>query len=98
VHAARLDPSTLRGVQLQEIRGGLTATVQVTSSVPGVGVITTSPVFVQAVADGSQSEAARTQFDPLSAGTTQIEVVPPSGFDAPAIGGSFDRFTLATVN
>ncbi len=64
------------------MRGGLTVNVPVTSSVPAVGTITTSPVVMQAVADGNLT-AGTTQFDPVSGGTTTLAVAAPAGFETP---------------
>jgi hypothetical protein len=36
-------------------------------------------------------------FDPLSAGETAIEIVPPSGWDVPRTEAGYDRFVIATV-
>ena len=79
--AARLNPDGTFAAQ-QEVRGGITVNVPVTSSLPAVGTITMSPVVMQAVADGGVS-GGTTQFDPLSGGTTIIEVGVPAGFDTP---------------
>jgi hypothetical protein len=89
VGAARLDPTTRNFAQLQEIRGGLSVPVTVTSGTPSVGTITTSPVTL-----GSGSQTANTQFDPAAVGTTQITVGVPAGFDTPS---NFRQVT-ATVN
>jgi hypothetical protein len=96
--AARLEPGTGRYVETQEVRGGLTVQVPVTSSAPGVGTITTSPVFAQAVADGAVSSAAITEFDPGSTpGVSEIQIGVPTGFDTATSGGQHDRFVYGTV-
>jgi hypothetical protein len=89
IGSARLDPTTKNFVQLQEIRGGLSVPVSVTSGTPGVGTITTSPVTL-----GSGSATVNTQFDPAAVGTAQITVGVPAGFDTP----SNVRQITATVN
>jgi hypothetical protein len=96
VQAARLDSSSLLYQESQEVRGGLVVGVEITSSATGVGTISDSPIFVQAIADGIVSEAGRTLFDPVAAGQSVIEVVPPAGWNQPA-NGSTDRLSVATV-
>ena len=101
IYAARLNPTsgTLGAVELQELRGGVTASVPVTSSDTAVGVITTSPVVVQAVADNTTSEAARTRFDPVGGpGSAIVTIETALDFDTPGTGGSYSRFTVGTVN
>jgi len=72
--------------------------IPVTSSVPAVGTITTSPVFAQAVADNSVSNAAVTEFDPGSTvGVAEIQVGVPTGFSTATSGGNYDRFVYGTV-
>jgi hypothetical protein len=85
---ARLNPTTLTYVQNQQLRGGLSVNVPVTSSDPSVGVITTSPLLF----NGGTS-SVNTQFDPLATGTSTLAVSPPPGFDTP---GSFQSIQ-ATV-
>lgn len=75
----RLNPTTLNIVQIQAVRGGLSVDVEVTSSAPAVGVITTSPLTFP-----GNNSLQNTQFDPIAAGTSQITVVPPSGFSTPS--------------
>lgn len=75
----RLNPTTLAIQQIQSIRGGLTVDVPVTSSDTAVGVITTSPLsFAENVSFVNGS------FDPLTAGTSTISVVQPTGFSTPS--------------
>ena len=89
VRPYRLNPTTLNVVQIQTVRAGLSVDVEVTSSAPAVGVITTSPLtFI------GNDNFETTQFDPLTAGSTQIEVVAPTGFSTPS---NFQTIT-ATVN
>ena len=71
------------------MRGGLTATVPVTSSDTSVGVITASPLAI-----GPNDNCENTAFDPLAAGTTTISVTAPGGFETPSQRQSI----IATVN
>ena len=84
VVAARLD-SSANFIETQAIRGGLTVNVGVTSGIPGVGTITSSPLSIA----GPENSAA-TQFDPSTAGVTLISVVQPAGFSSPAGGSSLN--------
>jgi hypothetical protein len=96
--AARLEPGTGRYLETQEVRGGITVQIPVTSSVPAVGTITTSPVFAQAVADGGVSNAAVTEFDPGSTpGVAEIQIGVPANYDTAKSGGFYDRFVYGTV-
>ena len=83
----RLDPD-LTPAEQQEVRGGLVVGVPVTSSVPLVGTITTSPVQMQAVADGGGPSYITTEFDPVSGGTTTLAAVTPAAFDTPNIASN----------
>jgi hypothetical protein len=87
---ARLTPGSLNFAANQAVRAGLAApvSVAVTSSDPNVGSITVSPVTFAA-----NATTASTAFDPATAGTTTVAVVPPAGFDTAA---NF-RTLLATV-
>jgi plastocyanin len=96
IYAVRLNSSTLAYQESQEVRGGLVVSVEITSSDPGVGTISDSPIFVQSIADGNVSEAGRTLFDPIAAGQSVIEIVPPLGWHQPANGGT-DRLVVVTV-
>ncbi|WKZ11575.1 MAG: PKD domain-containing protein [Gammaproteobacteria bacterium] len=114
LYAARLNASGSPGTyaETQEIRGGLTASVPVTMTStpasPVAGAITTTPVVVQAIADGSgTSQAGVTQFDPNNSNNActvavpciaTIEIGPAVDFDAPTTGSSYDRFVIGTVN
>jgi len=73
----------------QPIRGGLNVAVDVTSSSPGVGVITSSPVHLL-----GGSASATTAFDPIEVGTTTISLATPAGFTTPTTGTQI----TATVN
>ena len=89
VCAWRLDPTFLNRQNSQNVRGGLTANVPVTSSDTGVGTITVSPLPI-----GPNDNCENTQFDPASAGTTTISVTAPGGFETPSTRQSI----IATVN
>ncbi|MCG3200065.1 MAG: hypothetical protein GHCLOJNM_04594 [bacterium] len=78
ITAARLNPANLNWAENEAVRAELTVNVAVTSSDPAVGVITTSPLTF-----GPGASLLITQFDPLTAGTTTLAVVPPAGFDTP---------------
>jgi len=91
VRSAALDPVTLNHRQDQEVRGGLTVGVTVTSSNPSVGTITVSPV-VFASGQGNKT----TFFDPVSAGTSFITIpAPVTGF---SIISNWGTTVTATVN
>ncbi len=75
---ARLNPATLNWATNEQVRGGFSVDVDLTSSDTTVGTIL-SPV---AMAGGATSAFA--PFDPLTAGTTVISVQTPAGFEAPA--------------
>jgi hypothetical protein len=78
--SARLRDADLTYAGSQEVRGGLTVEVPVTSSDTAVGVITVSPVdFV-----GGTGYSKLTAFDPIAFGTTVIAVAQPFGFDTPS--------------
>ena len=63
----------------QQVRGGLTVNVGMTSSNPAVGAIVGSP-FAFAGGISCQDTVA---FDPLTSGTTTLTVVQPAGFATP---------------
>lgn len=89
IRPVRLDPLTYSYTANQAVRGGITPVqVDVTSSDTSVGVITTSPI----VFNGGAT-FVNTAFDPVGAGTSNIDVLPPAGFDMPA---NFTQIT-ATV-
>ncbi len=78
MRAASLD-SLQRVDENQLVRGGLSYSIDVTSSDPTVGAITLSPlVFTDA------DEYLDTQFVPLAVGTTTISIDQPPGFLPPA--------------
>jgi hypothetical protein len=87
IYSAQLNPvagaGNLNFSQTQALRGGLgpvSVTVMATDQAggPGVGAIVGSP----AVFNGGDTNKSLA-FDPAVAGTTQIQVVPPSGFSTP---------------
>jgi hypothetical protein len=84
IRSARLTAGTLTYASQQAVRpGGLGLTlpvaVSVTSSNTSAGVITTSPISF-----GANVQQVSTAFDPLTAGTTTVSIVPPAGFDTPS--------------
>jgi hypothetical protein len=84
IRPARLTPGTLAYASSQQLRPAglglvLPLQVAVTSSDTNTGVITTSPVSF-----GANVPTVATAFDPLSAGTTTVSIVPPAGFDTPS--------------
>jgi hypothetical protein len=88
IASARLNPSGLAWQANQALRGGLSASVDVTSSNTNVGTITVSPLNFT-----NGNGIVNTAFDPANAGTTQISVGTPAGFSTP----STDRTLNATV-
>src|SRR5581483_868621 len=88
IDASRLQPVTLNYAGTQPLRGGITASVVVSSSDPSVGTVTSPIVF------GSGDSVQNTVFNPSSPGTTTISLTMPPGFTAPS---NFQRLT-ATVN
>jgi hypothetical protein len=79
VRSVRLDPTTLNFDGIQTLRAGISpASVNVTSSNPGVGTITTSPLVFNA-----NENQKLTAFDPASAGTSVLSVDTPAGFSTP---------------
>jgi hypothetical protein len=75
--------------EFQPVRGGITVNVDVTSSIPSVGVITSSPL----VFTGGVSFLA-TAFDPIALGATDLTIEVPPGFSP---SGTF-RVITATVD
>jgi len=78
VYSALLDAS-LKYVDVQPLRAGISANVAVTSGNTAVGTITSSPLGFSA-----NVGSAFTQFDPQSGGTTLISLSTPPGFSTPA--------------
>jgi len=73
----------------QQVRGGLSFSVDVLSSNPAVGVITISPLVFTGTDD-----YLNTEFDPIAVGTTTISITQPAGFTSPVGKAS----VVATVN
>jgi len=89
--AKRLDPVTLNISADQEVRGGLTVDIPVTSSNTAVGVITSSPVVFQ----GGTGTQKTTAFDGISVGTTIVSIpAPVPGFSIPSNGFSSITFIV----
>jgi trimeric autotransporter adhesin len=78
VFAALLDSSG-NFVATQSLAGGMSASVNVTSAMTGVGTISTSPVTIPGGSNG-----ATTQFVRGSAGSSDLTVNTPPGFNTPA--------------
>jgi hypothetical protein len=91
IYSARLDANG-NYVAQQLLRGGISASVDVTSSTTSVGTISISPV---AISGGTGSGA--TQFAPLANGSTVISTSVPAGFSAPSQFGSLTA-TVSTPN
>jgi hypothetical protein len=72
----QLDPDTLNLVNVQALAGGLSVSVSLTSSVPGVGTIA-SPVIINGGALSVNGVVS--QFTPASQGITTVAPVTPSG-------------------
>ena len=79
IRPARLHATTLAYQADQRVRGGITASVPVTSSVPAVGTITTSPIVF---ANGAN--LVYDYFDPIGPGTSTLSVGVPAGFSTPS--------------
>jgi len=88
VSAVALDPNTLNDVDLisgcypdaLRLRPGAgSATINITSTSPGVGTITTSPLTFNA---GDQTQS--TAFHPLAVGSSVVSISTPAGFITPA--------------
>ena len=88
VRAAQLTPALLPGTE-QELRGGTSADVIVTSSNTAVGSIVASPIHIT----GGGASTNTALFDPQLVGTTTLSIATPAGFTTPATGQSI----LATV-
>jgi hypothetical protein len=78
VFSAVLD-TDLNFVDDQPLRGGISASIPVSSSNPAIGTITTSPVTI---AGGSSTGS--TAFDPATQGSVTITAGVPAGFSTPA--------------
>ena len=90
--AMKLNPVTLNPEEGQNVRGGLTVDVTVSTTPTGVGTIVPTPITVTG---GTAFEAGVSSiaFDPAAAGTTLLEVVTPPGFSP----SSAHRTMTATV-
>jgi hypothetical protein len=77
----------------QEVRGGLTVEVPVTSGNTATGTITVSPLVFTA---GGTGVWRMTQFNPLTAGTSTLSITHPAGFTVPANGRT--SLTATVVN
>ena len=79
----RVRSASLDGLQrvddIQQVRGGASASINVASSNMSVGVITASPL----VFTGGDDELV-TGFDPIAVGETTISITQPPGFLPPA--------------
>jgi len=92
VSPARLD-SSLNFVEVENIAGGSSATVNVTSSNTTVGTISVSPVTIP-----GGSNSATTTFNALAAGSTTLSAS-ASGYSTPAQDASVTaNVTPASVN
>lgn len=89
VYSAQLDSSG-NFTAVRQVRGGLSATVQISSSNTAVGTIIGSPVTIT-----GGSVSARSQFQPLSEGNTTLLLDTPVGFNAPA---QFARMTVTVTS
>lgn len=85
LYTARLDPVTHRGadITVQTLRPGASAKVEVKSSNPAVGKVTSTAVI-------TDSEC-HVQFTPLSVGKTVVSFTAPEGFTTP---GNVTAFTV----
>jgi hypothetical protein len=78
IFSAQLD-GTGAFVAVEQLRGGFSASANVTSSNTSVGTITASPI---SIAGGDFS--ATTLFQPVASGKTNISVSAPPGFNTPS--------------
>ncbi|MDT8068261.1 MAG: PKD domain-containing protein [Terriglobia bacterium] len=79
---AVLDSTTLNYIGLQPLRGGVSASVGLTSSNTAVGTITTPVAFASNQSVGSAT------FHALADGETTLATVAPAGFSTPMTYGS----------
>jgi hypothetical protein len=89
VSAAQLD-SSLNFVQAQQVQGGQSISVTVSSSNTSVGTITGSPVTL----NGGDTNGTVT-FHAVLSGSTTVTAAPPSGFSTPA--GGFNTVTFSVT-
>lgn len=83
VYTAQLDPSG-KFVAVQQLRGGFSATVQVSSSDKSIAVVEPSTVKIE-----GGNYIANSELRPVSAGNVNVSVNVPQGFTAPAQFSSF---------
>ena len=91
VYAALLDGSGLF-VQPQQLRGGLSASVPISSSTTTVGTVSTSTVLFD-----NNADAVPVTFKAINGGATTISVQTPSGFTVPSAGTSLTANVTPTV-
>jgi len=90
MQSVRLRSGDFVNLGRQPLRAGLSVDVSVTSSTPGVGTIESPYQF------GANESLADGAFDPLTAGTTDLEIVAqPAGFQQPS---NLNQTITATVN
>jgi hypothetical protein len=96
--AMRLVRGTNAYGSYQEVRGGLTVPVPVTSSNTAVGVITVSPVNVSATQNNSDFNLdAISAFDPLANGLINVAITQPAGFETISNPSNNARVTVAAT-
>ncbi|MEN6521880.1 MAG: hypothetical protein ABFD46_12110 [Armatimonadota bacterium] len=79
IRPVMLNASTLAYASPQNLRGGMAdITVPVSTSNTDVGVLTASSVTI-----GANINSAKTQFDPVGAGSATVSVGTPEGFTTP---------------
>ena len=81
VSMAQLNPDNTLA-EVQQLAGGKSVTVSLTSSTASVGTISTSVTIT-----GGSDNAVAT-FKPIATGTTNVAVVKPAGFTAPSNNAS----------
>lgn len=79
IYPVVLDPTTLNYYTNQNVRGGLTVSVPVSTDNSAVGVVTVNPMSF-----GPNAANQLNQFDPVGVGTTVITVAVPAGFSQPS--------------
>ncbi|MEI6915934.1 MAG: hypothetical protein WCL39_12430, partial [Armatimonadota bacterium] len=82
VVSSRLDPVSLLRATDQGIRGGYSVSVDIVSSSPSVGTVTSSPLVFSA-----NQSSKTTAFHPLAPGTSSIIAQTPVGFTTPGASG-----------
>lgn len=89
IKSARLNPDSLEISEYQNLRGGLSINVPISTSDPTVGVAAPSSVAISA-----NATQAYTAFDPVDVGTCILSLGTPDGFQTP----SEKQQLTATVN